>query len=53
MFITIMNISVEWFLEMTINTETSLNHGKQFFKGFKIIFPYYAKCASCITSGLL
>ena len=30
-----------------------MNHRKQFFKGFKIIFPYWAKRASCITSGLL
>ena len=38
---------------MTVNTATWLNHIKQFFKGFKITFPYYAKCASYITSGLL
>ena len=25
---------------MTVNTATWLNHRKQFFKGFKIVFPY-------------
>ena len=48
-----MNISVQWFPEMTVNTATWLNHTKQFFKGFKIIFPYCGKRAYCITSGLL
>ena len=38
---------------MTVNTATWLNHRKQFFRDFKIIFPYYAKRASFITSGLL
>ena len=36
-----------------LNTATWLNHRKQFFKGFKIIFPYRAKRVSCITSCLL
>ena len=31
----------------------ALDDRKQLFKGFKIIFPYCAKCASCITSRLL
>ena len=33
---------------MTVNIVTWLNYKKQFFKGFKIIFPYYAKHVSCI-----
>ena len=35
---------------MTVNTATGLYHRKQFFKGFKIIFPYYAKRDSFSTS---
>ena len=38
---------------MTVNTATWLNHRKQFFKGFKNISPYCAKCASFNTSGVL
>ena len=37
---------------MTVNTATLLNHIKQFFKGFKIIFPYYTKRAFCIQTAL-
>ena len=48
-----MNISVSWFQEMTVNTATRLNHRKQFFKDFKIIFPYCTKHVSFITSGVL
>ena len=44
-----MKISVKWFEEMAVNTVMWLNHRKQFFKGFKIIFSYYTKHASCIT----
>ena len=36
-----------------LNTTTWLGDRNQFFKGFKIIFPYCGKRASCITSGLL
>ena len=38
---------------MTVNTAPWLNNIEQFFKGLKIIFPYYAKRASYITSELL
>ena len=44
-----MNISVQWLQEMIVNTAT----WKQFFKRFKIIFPYCIKRGSCITLGLL
>ena len=50
-----MNISVQWFQEMTTYCQLIEENSqrKQFFKGFKIIFPYYAKHPSCITWGLL
>ena len=44
-----MNISLQCFQKISVNTATRLNHTKQFYKGFKIIFPYCAKRASCIT----
>ena len=43
-----MNVSVQWFQEMTVNNATWLNQRKQFFKDFKIIYPYCAQRASCI-----
>ena len=46
-----MNISVQWFQEMTVNTATWLNLGEQFFKGFKIIFQYYTEHAFVLLQG--
>ena len=37
----ILNISMWWFQEMTVNTAMWLNRRQQVFKGFKIIFLYY------------
>ena len=46
-----MNISVQWFQEMTVNTATWLNLREQFFKGFKIIFQYYTERAFVLLQG--